>query len=100
MTPKKPMNAFRFLMKFKNFNNENFSYKYRIFQIRWRRYVWGSSKKYLEQNKPPDNNNMCSWAMRSMLIEIDNQLILIDTGIGNKQSEKFLAITIYMVKTH
>ena len=36
---------------------------------------------------------MCSWAMRSMLIEMDNQLILIDTGIGNKQSDKFLAIT-------
>ena len=34
---------------------------------------------------------MCSWAMRSMLIETDNQLILIDTGIGNKQSDKFFS---------
>ena len=34
---------------------------------------------------------MCSWAMRSMLIEMDNQLILIDTGIGNKQSDKFFS---------
>ena len=34
---------------------------------------------------------MCSWAMRSMLVEMDTQLILIDTGIGNKQSDKFFS---------
>jgi glyoxylase-like metal-dependent hydrolase (beta-lactamase superfamily II) len=38
---------------------------------------------------PADDNNMCNWAMRSLLIEDGNRLILIDTGIGNKQSEKF-----------
>jgi glyoxylase-like metal-dependent hydrolase (beta-lactamase superfamily II) len=38
---------------------------------------------------PADSNNMCNWAMRCMLIEDGNKLILIDTGIGNKQSEKF-----------
>ncbi len=38
---------------------------------------------------PADANNMCTWAMRCMLIEDGDQLILIDTGIGNKQSEKF-----------
>ena len=38
---------------------------------------------------PADENNMCSWAMRSILIEDDNRLILVDTGMGNKQSEKF-----------
>lgn len=38
---------------------------------------------------PADENNMCSWAMRCMLVEVDNKLILIDNGIGNKQSEKF-----------
>ena len=38
---------------------------------------------------PPDANNMCSWAMRCLLVEIDNRLILIDNGMGNKQSEKF-----------
>lgn len=37
----------------------------------------------------PDENNMCSWAMRSLLIEDGDRLILIDCGIGNKQSEKF-----------
>lgn len=38
---------------------------------------------------PPDNNNMCSWAMRSLLIEDDGRLILVDAGMGDKQSEKF-----------
>lgn len=38
---------------------------------------------------PPDENNMCSWAMRCLLVEIDNRLILIDNGMGDKQSDKF-----------
>ncbi|HRP33123.1 MAG TPA: MBL fold metallo-hydrolase [Agriterribacter sp.] len=38
---------------------------------------------------PADENNLCTWAMRSMLIEEGNRLILIDTGIGNKQDTKF-----------
>ena len=38
---------------------------------------------------PADENNMCNWALRCMLIQDDNRLILIDTGIGNKQDEKF-----------
>ena len=38
---------------------------------------------------PADENNMCTWAMRCMLIETGHRKILIDTGIGNKQSEKF-----------
>ena len=38
---------------------------------------------------PADENNMCSWAMRCLLIEDDKRLILIDNGIGNKQDEKF-----------
>lgn len=37
----------------------------------------------------PDSNNLCSWAMRCMLIEEGNKLILIDTGLGDKQSDKF-----------
>ncbi|MBA4198690.1 MAG: MBL fold metallo-hydrolase [Chitinophaga sp.] len=40
---------------------------------------------------PADENNMCNWAMRSLLIEDGDKLILIDTGIGNKQSEKFFS---------
>lgn len=38
---------------------------------------------------PADENNMCTWAMRCLLIEEDKRLILIDNGIGNKQNEKF-----------
>jgi glyoxylase-like metal-dependent hydrolase (beta-lactamase superfamily II) len=39
---------------------------------------------------PADENNMCTWAMRCLLIEDNGRLILIDTGIGNKQDKKFL----------
>lgn len=38
---------------------------------------------------PPDENNLCTWAMRCLLIEEGNRLILIDTGIGDKQDAKF-----------
>jgi glyoxylase-like metal-dependent hydrolase (beta-lactamase superfamily II) len=40
---------------------------------------------------PADENNLCSWAMRLLLIEEGNRLILIDTGIGNKQDDKFFS---------
>lgn len=40
---------------------------------------------------PADENNLCTWAMRCMLIEDGNRLILIDNGIGNKQDEKFFS---------
>ncbi len=39
---------------------------------------------------PADENNMCSWAMRCLLIEDGKRLILIDNGIGTKQDAKFL----------
>ena len=38
---------------------------------------------------PADANNMCSWAMRCLLIEDGERLILIDNGMGNKQEAKF-----------
>jgi glyoxylase-like metal-dependent hydrolase (beta-lactamase superfamily II) len=38
---------------------------------------------------PADDKNMCTWAMRCLLIEDAERLILIDNGIGNKQDEKF-----------
>jgi glyoxylase-like metal-dependent hydrolase (beta-lactamase superfamily II) len=40
---------------------------------------------------PADQNNMCNWAMRCLLIESGNRLILIDTGLGDKQNEKFFS---------
>lgn len=43
------------------------------------------------RSNPADENNMCDWAMRCMLIEDGDKLILIDTGIGDKQSEKFFS---------
>jgi len=42
------------------------------------------------KTKPTDENNLCPWAMRSLLIEDGNRLILIDNGIGDKQDDKFL----------
>ena len=42
------------------------------------------------RTNPADENNLCPWAMRSLLIEDDNKLILIDNGIGDKQDDKFL----------
>lgn len=39
----------------------------------------------------PDENNLCNWSMRCLLIEDGNRLILVDNGIGNKQSEKFFS---------
>jgi glyoxylase-like metal-dependent hydrolase (beta-lactamase superfamily II) len=38
---------------------------------------------------PADENNMCSWALRCLLIEDEGRLILIDTGMGDKQDAKF-----------
>jgi glyoxylase-like metal-dependent hydrolase (beta-lactamase superfamily II) len=38
---------------------------------------------------PADENNMCSWALRCLLVEDGNRLILIDNGMGNKQDAKF-----------
>lgn len=40
---------------------------------------------------PADENNLSTWAMRCLLIEDDNRLILIDNGIGNKQDAKFFS---------
>ena len=39
---------------------------------------------------PADENNLCNFALRSLLIEDENKLILVDTGIGNKLSPNFL----------
>ena len=39
---------------------------------------------------PADENNQCNLAMRSLLIKDGEKLILIDTGLGDKQDEKFI----------
>jgi glyoxylase-like metal-dependent hydrolase (beta-lactamase superfamily II) len=40
---------------------------------------------------PSDENNLCSWCMRCLLIEEGNKLILIDNGLGDKQDHKFFS---------
>ena len=52
--------------------------------------MFGVVPKSIWQNLNPSNeNNMCNWAMRCLLVESEGRLILIDNGMGNKQSEKF-----------
>ena len=46
-------------------------------------------KKIWQRSNPSDANNQIDIAATSLLIEDGNRLILIDTGMGNKQSEKF-----------
>lgn len=48
-------------------------------------------KSLWQKTNPADENNMCTWALRCLLIEDGKRLILIDTGIGDKQSEKFFS---------
>ena len=43
------------------------------------------------RTNPADANNMCTWAMRCLLIEDGDRLMLIDNGIGDKQDEKFFS---------
>jgi glyoxylase-like metal-dependent hydrolase (beta-lactamase superfamily II) len=40
---------------------------------------------------PADDKNLCSWALRCLLIEDDNRLILVDNGNGDKQDAKFFS---------
>ncbi|GHA58487.1 MBL fold metallo-hydrolase [Pontibacter akesuensis] len=47
-------------------------------------------KSLWQRTNPADENNLCTWAMRCMLIEDGDRLILIDNGIGDKQDAKFL----------
>lgn len=44
-----------------------------------------------EKLVPPDGRNLCTWAMRCLLIEDAGRLTLVDTGIGTKQDPKFFA---------
>ncbi len=48
-------------------------------------------KSMWQKANPADDNNMCTWAMRCLLVEHGNHLILIDSGMGNKQDAKFFS---------
>ena len=40
---------------------------------------------------PADENNLCTWALRCLLIIDGDRKILVDTGMGSKQDEKFFS---------
>ena len=46
-------------------------------------------KSLWSRTNPSDETNLCTWAMRCLLIEDGDRLILIDNGMGDKQEEKF-----------
>ncbi len=48
-------------------------------------------KTIWNKSNPADANNLCTWALRCLLIEAGKRLILVDTGIGNKQDAKFFS---------
>ncbi len=48
-------------------------------------------KTLWQRTNPADENNLCTWAMRCLLIEDGDRLILIDNGIGDKQDAKFFS---------
>jgi len=53
--------------------------------------MFGVVPKVLWQKSyPADDNNLCNWAMRCLLVVDGDRKILIDNGIGNKQDEKWL----------
>ena len=48
-------------------------------------------KSIWQKTNPADANNLIEMSMRCLLIEDGNRLILIDAGLGNKQSDKFFS---------
>lgn len=46
-------------------------------------------KSMWQKVNPADDNNMCSWAMRCLLIDTGDRKILVDNGMGDKQDAKF-----------
>jgi len=43
-------------------------------------------KSIWQRTNPADENNLCNWALRLMLIEDGKRLILVDTGMGHKHN--------------
>lgn len=46
-------------------------------------------RRLWEKLNPPDEDNLCTWTLRSLIVESGDRIILFDTGIGFKQGEKF-----------
>jgi glyoxylase-like metal-dependent hydrolase (beta-lactamase superfamily II) len=54
--------------------------------------MFGIIPKVMWKNKyPADEDNLCNWAIRSLLIDTGDRVILIDTGYGDKQSKKYFS---------
>jgi glyoxylase-like metal-dependent hydrolase (beta-lactamase superfamily II) len=54
--------------------------------------MFGVVPKVLWQKQyPADENNLCNWALRSVLVDTGDRRILVDNGCGDKQSEKFFS---------
>lgn len=48
-------------------------------------------KSLWQKLNPPDEKNLCTWALRCLLVETASRVILIDTGMGTKQDSKFMS---------
>ena len=48
-------------------------------------------KSIWNKTNPADENNLCTWALRCLVIKEAGRIILIDTGMGNKQDAKFFS---------
>lgn len=48
-------------------------------------------KSLWSRTNPADASNLCTWAMRCLLVSDGNRLVLIDTGIGDKQDARFFS---------
>lgn len=48
-------------------------------------------KSIWQKTNPADEKNLCNWAMRCLLVEDGNTLMLIDNGLGEKQDAKFFS---------
>ncbi|MCC7246562.1 MAG: MBL fold metallo-hydrolase [Saprospiraceae bacterium] len=46
-------------------------------------------RRMWEKANPPDEMNLCTWSLQCLLVQTGDRNILIDTGMGNKQDEKF-----------
>ena len=54
--------------------------------------MFGVVPKSLWQTvNPPDERNLCTWAMRCLLVIHGKNILLIDTGLGDKQDAKFFS---------
>lgn len=47
-------------------------------------------RRLWQKLNPPDENNLCTWAMRCLLVQTEGRNILVDTGMGTKKGDRFL----------